>query len=392
MPNTPDNPIHERDDEEWLTADELSKRLGISKSTIYRSARANKIRSKKEGNKLYFLNDPANIVALASKHNIPRTSFFRSRIVKKIYNHPWFILIAGISSILGLALAIYAIWPTKAPQSSVINIGNSPSPFPLTTPEVATVKRDEWDSSVGNAYKEPMGRYVPGKYRVRYIVFHGRSFMEKKSPIFGLLHGSVKETTYDLFDKEPYVLKTEPLAILERLSKRFPDFYDDDENLSVFSSNTSSNRIQQVFNEDPHYYLITPKGERSYYESGSGSEIHTESVFGLIGSNNIQHLAGDYPQIPQIVPELIKNNPDVPDIAMEELSFQVCDGDWMLRFASRPFKMLILDIENLDSQPLQIDYVKGPISRSEDLHLSLWGSDKQVERTEERYDFPLKVW
>jgi excisionase family DNA binding protein len=379
---------------EWITADELAKRLRVSKSTIYRAARANKIKSKKEGTKLYLQYDPVIAAAFVGKHEQLETSHFFSHLVRKVHNHPWFTLLAGLSSILGLVIAIYAIWPTKVSPPWVNSIANknssspsSPQPTPASLGAVAGEK--DQSSVVGDTYKVPLGNYVPGKYRVRYIVFHGRSFLHGKSPIFGLLNGSVKENTYDLFNHEPYVLKTEPLVAFERLSRRFPEFYNDEQNLWIASSTLSTNRIQRAFSEDPHYYIVTPDDELEHNESGEGAH-HTERAFGLIGSNNIQHLAGDYPAIPPPVLDLIANNPELPDVAMEQLSFGECDGDWTLEFQWRPFKMLVLDIENLDSQPLEITSVRGRLFRFPDLHLYPW-EDAPKGGVEEQYEFPIRA-
>lgn len=388
-------PISHNAGDEWITADELSKRLGVSKSTIYRAARANKIGSKKEGTKRYFQHSQATAVALAPKRKLSDASSLFPRFLGKVHNHPWFTLLAGLSSILGLAIAIYTIWPGTSSSlrvqsgngnNSSSQVQSSPTP---TLPEAVSGELDE-STAVGYAYKAPLGSYMPGKYRVRYIVFPGESsYTDKKSPVFGLLNGSVKETTQDLFSREPYVLKTEPLEVLARLSRRYPEFYTIGRPIVTAPYAQSPNRVQRTFNEDPHYYIVTHKDYGPNVDE-AGETVPSQYGVGLIGSDNVQHLAGNYREIPPPILDLIANNPEIPDIAMEDLMYSECGSAWSLEFLRRPFNMLVLDIENLDSQPLEITSVKGRIYRFSDLHLYPW-DDAPEGGAEEQYDFPIRV-
>jgi hypothetical protein len=238
---------------------------------------------------------------------------------------------------------------------------------------------------VNDVYKVPLGKYSPGEYRVRYIIFHEESFINNKSPIFGILNGSIKNTTDDLFSKEPYVLNTPPLKLLKKLAAQFPEISDDQIPRFETTAEYDPTRISKKFESDPHYFVLNVHREDLGEENGAT----LGEAFGLIGADNIKHLAGKYSKIPLSTLAFIHENPEVHDVAMEQLTYNYCDAYWSLHFNSRPLKLLVLDIENLKTQPIQLRYVEGTVDDKTDLRLTPWVDDIQSTTNVIKYDFPI---
>src|SRR5690348_12136348 len=95
-------------DDEWLTPEELAKRLRVSRNRVYRLARNKKLNSRKEGNRLFIQYDSA--IPLLAPHRSGVLGII-SGLINRLHDHPWFVSIAGLSSILGLIIALYALYP-----------------------------------------------------------------------------------------------------------------------------------------------------------------------------------------------------------------------------------------------------------------------------------------
>jgi Helix-turn-helix domain len=375
--------------DEWLTPDELSKRLNVSKSRVYRLARNRNLISRKEGNRLFISLNSALPYRRPNRSGIVALVF---ALIAKLHSHPWFVTIAGLSSILGLVLTIYALHAGVDTAGNKSGTSSATSRFPSDPPSL-----DPEFSYTTDVYRSPLGFYSPDEYRVRYLIFKGESLSDAPSPISGLLTGTIKKTTGDIFNKEPYVLRTEPFQVLERLAARFPEFYSVEQTGYHESSLYNPARVKKKFAKDSNYYILDfQKIPRADKESKADTETNLLEepfyAFGVIAASNINDLAGQYSTIPEFTKAVTQENNSVEDIAVEELSFSECpEPEWFLQFASRPMKVLALDIENLKTQPITLNFIEGTIQRFPDLHLTPWTEDMLTEKSITRFDFPLKV-
>lgn len=256
------------------------------------------------------------------------------------------------------------------------------------TPKTIEAEQHEyWNRYDWSAYPQPLGKYDPSKYRIRYLIFHTKWQLQADGPgpgpVQALVLGKLKKSIPELFNSEPYIISTEAFARLLDLKKSIPGFFDADNDRDYISSldeTPDTKKIQDKFNADPLYYI--------YSRETYGSTFR--HPFGFVGARNYEQLLGKYKKIPKLTSSLIKNNPDIVDVAIEQLFYEECEGTWEIRFNNRPLKILVMDIENLSNQPLPVDYLEGISHIAPPLKLTPW-NDQTSTSEKVKYEFSQKL-
>ena len=214
-------------------------------------------------------------------------------------------------------------------------------------------------------------------YRVRYLQFNDKRSFD------ALLKGKLKQEYPEVFEKEPFVIRTEAFDFLERLRPEIED-YDG----GLRSKTFDISNVQRKFETDPNYFI---SNSRHYRFAENECRSQADYALGFVGAQNINDLAGKYKQLPQFLRTLSASNPDVPDLAMERFLLQECDCVWELQIAYRPLKVVVLDVENVSQQPLRMSYIEGDFRQSPDMHLSPFSSNAQRQGERKRLEFPQEL-
>jgi len=212
-------------------------------------------------------------------------------------------------------------------------------------------------------------------YRVRYLQ------LDDSTSFDAILEGRVKEEYPDLFEKEPFVVRAEVYEFLKRWRSEIEAYR------AVLRSKTFSfSRIKSKFEADSSYVIGKPNGSNS--ETPCNSQV--DYAMGFIGAENIGDLCGSYGQFAQFFQRLLAANRAIADLAIEELVVSECDCEWHLEFAYRPLNLLVLDIENIDAQPLKLEDIVGKFQPSTDFQLSPLSDVTPNTGQTMRVGFPLE--
>jgi hypothetical protein len=195
-----------------------------------------------------------------------------------------------------------------------------------------------------------------GFYRIRYLQLNEYGAFES------LLKGQVAEKYPKLFDKEPYVIRTEAFDLLNRLESKLKDYRGGLESQTFHFS-----QIKRKFETDPNYFIKDPRYSR-FAEDECPSTV--DYALGFVGAENVENLAGNYEPFSQLFRDLLLANPQIPDLAIERLVLGECECEWNLSFWYRPLKMVICDIENLDQKPLKLESLEVSLEQFPDLQVN----------------------
>lgn len=260
-----------------------------------------------------------------------------------------------------------------------------PRVFDVVKGDNADITEDSESSDRPTANKNPLAQYAESRYRLRYIILDTAQpdIGESEDQIFALMNGDLKDVGLDLFYTHPYVMKTIPLSALLDLGKTFPDFK---ARGFIEPKTVEKQRVRRKFLSDPNYYVVT-----STRSGGGDFYMNIKYSFGYVGASNYGDLAGNYKKFPAFTEALIHSNPDIPDIAAEDFFFPECGDPERLILLNRPFKVLIMDIENLGDEPLRVDRIEGVLHNSQSLKLTAWKDGKDMPGERVTYNFPQSL-
>lgn len=275
-----------------------------------------------------------------------------------------------------IAWAFVFIFTVVAGTASILSYLQVPLPAP---PQNSNV--EEPDTSYEYNYSDDRvdvtAKAAAGLFRVRYLQFNGKSSFD------ALLKGQLKHEYPDIFEKEPFVIRTEALNFLERLRPEVEDYGG-----GLRSKPFDVSTVQRKFETDPNYFISNPHYYR-FVESQCPSQA--DYALGFLGAQNINDLAGKYKQLPHFLRTLSTSNPNVPDLAMERFLLLECDCVWELQIAYRPLKVVALDIENMSRQPIKVGYIEGDFRQSPDRQLSPFSNTAKQPGERKRLEFPQEL-
>jgi hypothetical protein len=182
------------------------------------------------------------------------------------------------------------IFTVIAGTASILSyLSKSPSTLTQGIKDNGTEKTS--DANYSGSGTDIASTSATSSYRVRYIQLNdSKSFN-------ALLNGRLKEEYPEVFDKEPFVIRSEVFNLLERLRSEIAKYGG-----VLFSQTFDFARIKDNFESDPNYFISNP-----HYSRFADNECpsHVDYAIGFVGSKNINHLAGRYRPFSTIFQKLL---------------------------------------------------------------------------------------
>jgi hypothetical protein len=279
-----------------------------------------------------------------------------NRLVQKHHNHPWFITIAALCSILGLALAVWALFPSKTTQPSLLT--NEPNNHVFQdVPNVrATYLRMEGTILLDRALNG-FGFSPEDGFALKPIWLKNDVYQNLQTLIhlcrqnpgaaqYGMTTWYAgtqddKELRYASVDQ--FDTSKEFVSESGKRTQNLKEFYTgtplrgSSDNATISQRSFEIDDVMARVQSDPRWW-ITSKSDAEI--------IHFDEyqIFGPLSADEAQH-SGD-----ALTNALAKTNPARRDLAFVTVYFE--HDAYRSTVSIRELKMLVLDIENVGDKPI----------------------------------------
>jgi hypothetical protein len=281
-----------------------------------------------------------------------------NRLVQKHHNHPWFITIAAVCSILGLVLAVWALFPNKTPQPSLLTNEPNNQVFQDSPNVRATYLRMEGTILLDRALNG-FGFSPEDGFALKPIWLKNEVYQNLQSLIDLCRKDSGAEqygmTTWYAGTQDQKELR---YAYVDQFSNESKEFVSESgkrtQDPKAFYTGVplrgpySNARVNGPSFEIEDVVSRVQSDSRWWITSKSDLEIlpfDSYQIFGPLSAEEASQHSGD-----AITNALAKANPDKKDLAFLKVYF--LHDAYQNTISIRELKLLVLDIENVGDKPI----------------------------------------